>query len=401
LLRASSEDRSRCRPKLAPSIASILRKRIPDLEPTALDRFVFAAQVAEQLSNGQLDQQGAATAKGELLAYRWRERAVACFATEFARVAIERSLPAPGPDLSVSLANSGEHDSTFRVHASWQSPLLSAPLQIVSHTDLPSERLASLARLLLWAAALGFVLGNFWLLQLVRRELRITRLKQDFVDLVSHELRTPLTAVSLKSEMLARGDVPIERQPDYARTLYGDVRRLAELVERILDFARLSKGRMPLSKCPTPARELLARALVAGRPALQMAAQRVQVHAERKLPTVEVDVEVLARALRNLLENAAKYAPSGSTVHVTASHEEDQLVIRIRDEGAELDRNELRTIFEPFRRGGAAGAKPGTGLGLAVVAQSVRAHGGQVSASLAHEGGAEFVVSIPIREDVA
>ena len=245
-------------------------------------------------------------------------------------------------------------------------------------------------------AAATLLLGNLFVWRLTRREHALVRLRADFVDIVSHELRTPLAALSLKAEMLAAGDVPQARVPHYLAALHGDVLRLSDQVERILDFGRLEKG-APLQRRVVPARALLARGLRSGRPALRLVGQRVEVDAPRQLPALDVDVDVLARALRNLLENAAKYAPAGSTVAVRAFADGQRLVVEVGDRGPGVAPSQRQTVFEPFVRGDAAtSATPGSGLGLALVAAAARAHGGAVDVRDRDGGGAVFTLTLPL-----
>lgn len=248
-----------------------------------------------------------------------------------------------------------------------------------------------------WLLALAtFVVGNLLLWRLTRRELQLVRLRADFVDVVSHELRTPLAALSLKAEMLAHGDVPAERRAHYVAALHQDVKRLGDQVERILAFDRLQKG-APLRVEPLPARALLARALRAGRPALRLVGQQLEVEAARELPQVRCDVEVLTRALRNLLENAAKYAPSGSTVVVRAFASARELVVEVQDRGPGVPADERAVIFQPFVRGRAAGPGiAGSGLGLALVAAAAQSHGGRVDVAPRDGGGSTFTLRLPI-----
>jgi signal transduction histidine kinase len=244
------------------------------------------------------------------------------------------------------------------------------------------------------------VLGNLLLWRLTRRELALARLRRDFVDLVSHELRTPLAALSLRAEMLANGDVPPARLPHYLRTLHGDVRRLDEQVQQILDFARLEKG-APLRSAPLPGRALLAHAVRAGRPALRLVGQKLDLQVPRALPAVAGDLEVLTRALRNLLENAAKYAPAGSTVTMRAQATARELSVEVADQGPGVPAAERRTIFEPFVRGRTAPeGPPGSGLGLALVAAAARAHHGTIAVHERPGGGAVFTLTLPVTAPV-
>jgi signal transduction histidine kinase len=259
-----------------------------------------------------------------------------------------------------------------------------------------STLLSYTARTCLVLAITTLILGNLLLWRLTRREHAVARLRADFVDIVSHELRTPLTALSLKAEMLAHGDVPTARTPHYLQALHGDVRRLADQVERILDFGRLERG-AALRRQAIPARELLAKGLWAGRTALRLVHQKLEVEAPRSLPNLEGDVEVLSRALRNLLENAAKYAPAGSSVAVRAFAEGQTLHVEIADRGPGVPASERRAVFQPFVRSSTApSGTPGSGLGLALVAAAAKAHGGSVQVREREGGGSIFTLRLPI-----
>ncbi|MBK8098345.1 MAG: HAMP domain-containing histidine kinase [Planctomycetes bacterium] len=250
-------------------------------------------------------------------------------------------------------------------------------------------------------ALLTFLAGNLLLWQLTRREVALTRLRSDFVDLVSHELRTPLAALSLRAEMLANGDVPSARQQHYLQTLHHDVRRLDDQVRQILDFARLQKGgRLRLE--PLPARTVLADGVRSGRAALRLVGQQLDLDVPRQLPALLGDREVLVRALRNLLENAAKYAPPGTTVDLRVRVHDHWLEIEIGDRGPGIPAAERAAIFQPFVRGSAVPhTTSGSGLGLALVAAAARAHSGSIRVHERRGGGSVFSLSLPLAKEVA
>lgn len=309
-------------------------------------------------------------------------------ARDAARVAVEREHP--GWTLA---ADAGLAEAT--------PPFLSRPLSIAPSGTPGSARLQSAARVLALAAIAAFVIGNLLLFRVVRRELRLSRLRSSFIDLVSHELRTPLAALTVKAEMLASGDVPPAKVPGYQRDLFGAARRLGDLVQRVLDFARLEKARLPLEPRTVGARQLLASAVRAGRDALRLGGQRLDVRVPRALPDVRVDVEVMARALRNLLDNAARHAPHGSAIELQAGADGRTLRIVVADHGPGLRGATDDELFEPFRRGPTAKGD-GSGLGLAIVRQAARAHGGGVRARDRDDGsGALFELWLPLAEDAA
>ncbi|MEZ5966703.1 MAG: HAMP domain-containing sensor histidine kinase [Planctomycetota bacterium] len=137
---------------------------------------------------------------------------------------------------------------------------------------LVSTWLTRLSWLLLALGALAIVSSQVALARVAKRELRLARLRSDFVDLVSHELRTPLSAMSMRAEMLASGTVPDDKLPHYLHTLHLDVRRLADQVQRVLDFARL-ESRPALELRRTTARVAVARGVRAGLSALRPVGQ--------------------------------------------------------------------------------------------------------------------------------
>jgi pentatricopeptide repeat protein len=279
-------------------------------------------------------------------------------------------------------------------------PLLPLPFTLLARPRgiMGSQVLKSIGRGLIFLSLLTFLLGNFLVWRMLRREWELSRLRSDFIDLISHELRTPLTALSLKAEMLAGGEVHPDRVPSYQRSLKAEVDRLGLLIGEILDFARLEKGRTPLDCRPISARTLLARGLGEARPALRLSGQRIRVLAPRDLPSVFVDPDLLGRALRNLLENASKYAPSGSEIQLRAEHCEKGLLLSICDQGPGVPGKERERIFEPFIRGENAAGKPGSGLGLSLVRQAVEAHGGRVWVEEAAPKGACFTLLLPLEE---
>ncbi|MFN3243899.1 MAG: sensor histidine kinase [Planctomycetota bacterium] len=310
----------------------------------------------------------------------------------------DRTVAALGPALVADLcaAAAREAERGHPGHELTQAALARAALQGRRTAAPASAQLTLAARTCLGLAIATLVLGNLLVWRFSRRELALVRMRRDFVDVVSHELRTPLTALSLKSEMLARGDVPAARRQHYLQALDRDVQRLTDQVQRILDFGRLERG-AELQREVVPTRSVLARGLRAGMPALRLVDQRLDVDAPRGLPDVDVDLEVLTRALRNLLENAAKYAPPGSTVAVRATADTRAVTVEVADTGPGVRRDERAAIFQPFVR--ASSATPGiqgSGLGLALVASAARAHGGSVEVHDRDGGGAVFSLRLPI-----
>jgi two-component system sensor histidine kinase MprB len=194
----------------------------------------------------------------------------------------------------------------------------------------------------------------------------------------SHELRTPVTSLRTNIEVLANGEVA---DADRERLIADVVVQTEELSELVGDLVALARGEGP-SETREPVRldELAAESVERAR----RHAPEVEFELDAQPAVVDADAERLARALNNLLDNAA--AHGAGPVRVTI----DDAGLRVRDHGPGFAPDEAEHLFERFYRGRRSRETPGSGLGLAIVKQVAESHGGSVVARNAHGGGAEF-----------
>lgn len=252
---------------------------------------------------------------------------------------------------------------------------------------LPLFALLALLRL----AGAGRALRALW------AERAIALAQSNFVSAVSHEMRTPLTTIQLYAEMLAQ-DVVTEpaRRTHYLETIAGESERLGRLIENVLDYARISGRRKAYRFEPLDVREVLQEALAAVEGALAQAGLAVELHAP--LPVVApVDRDALVQALINLLANAAKYAADGQRVLVSALPEAGGVALAVQDFGPGIAPAEQAKVFQPFYRVGSELTRTttGSGLGLALVAETARAHGGRVELESTPGQGSAFKLLLP------
>ena len=234
----------------------------------------------------------------------------------------------------------------------------------------------------------------------LRRERLLAALKTDFVANVSHELRTPLASILLLSENLEAGRVASEAdRTRYHALIRREALRLRRLVDDVLDFSRLERGkrldvrREPQRVDPWLERSCEELAEWARTHGLELVIERSPTGAE-----AELDPEALRRALLNLLDNARKHSGS-ARVELAARREGAELVLRVRDEGRGIAPAERERVFEPFTRL-ANGDAPGAGLGLSIVREIAREHGGSVRALDPASGpGIVFEMRIPLTEE--
>ena len=234
----------------------------------------------------------------------------------------------------------------------------------------------------------------------LKRERTLATLKTDFVANVSHELRTPLASILLLSENLEAGRVnaPAD-QARYHSLIRREALRLRRLVDDVLDFSRLERGkridirREPLRVDPWLERTFEELGEWAREHTLELAIARSPTEAE-----AEIDAEALRRALLNLLDNARKHS-GGTQVELSAMRAGRELVLSVRDHGRGISAEDRERVFEPFTRL-ANGDAPGAGLGLSIVREIAREHGGTVRALEPESGpGIVFQMRIPLAEE--
>ena len=216
---------------------------------------------------------------------------------------------------------------------------------------------------------------------------------------VSHDLRTPLTAIRVAAEGLASPTLELsaDDRAGLLETIRAEVARLQRVVGDLLDLSRLQAGVARPDPEVWTLDELLSQSL----DALSGEGDRVQVSLPEETPPVRVDAVQIERVLVNLLDNALKFSPPGSSVRVEVAPGDDEVVVRVADDGPGLPRLELERVFEPFETA-ARGERRGSGLGLAIARGFTEANGGRVWAESDRERGATFALALPaVRAPVA
>ncbi|MBI4586760.1 MAG: HAMP domain-containing histidine kinase [Planctomycetes bacterium] len=224
-----------------------------------------------------------------------------------------------------------------------------------------------------------------------------------FVSAVTHELRTPLTTFRLYTEMLEKGMVPSEeKRSQYLNTLHREANRLGHLVENVLAYARLERGRAKSQVKALAVKALAGRIKPRLTERAEQAGLRLAIEAsESVLDTpVRVDVASIEQILFNLVDNACKYANTGelSPLHLEIDLQGSLLRFRVRDHGPGISRREARRLFRPFSKSAreAAHTAPGVGLGLALCRRLARSLGGDLRLEDAAGEGACFSLTVPL-----
>ncbi|MFP4055418.1 MAG: sensor histidine kinase [Candidatus Brocadiia bacterium] len=235
--------------------------------------------------------------------------------------------------------------------------------------------------------------------------LRLSERRAAFVSAVTHELRTPITTLQMYSEMLAEGMVEDEaRRARYLETLRAESDRLGHLIDNVLAFARLERGR---GRRQVQAFQVDAVVERAGERLGQRARQGgmrlvTETQEEAAGLWVEVDISALEQILLNLVDNACKYASRAEDkrIHLVASAADGSVVLRVRDHGPGIEPGELPHLFRAFSKSArdAAHSAPGVGLGLALSRRLARDMGGDLRLEPSVEDGACFLLTLPAAE---
>jgi signal transduction histidine kinase len=239
-------------------------------------------------------------------------------------------------------------------------------------------------------------LASLW--RSARVQIRLAQKKDDFISAVSHELRTPLTSIRMYSEMLEKNWVKSEdKLAEYYRNMRQESERLSRLIENVLDFSRIQRGRKKYTFKAGDINKCIADVVEMMRP---YAAQRgFSIKTELgQVGQMAFDGDAVTQIAVNLLDNAVKYARDAEdkTITVRTGSDERFILIEVEDHGPGVPHRQRKKIFEQFYRSGAEAIREttGTGLGLALVKKFAEAHNGFVEIINAKPTGAIFRVAL-------
>lgn len=231
----------------------------------------------------------------------------------------------------------------------------------------------------------------------VRRDLELARAQRNFLLAVSHELRTPITAIKLQLQTLARPGLDAARTHELKQRALDEVDRLALLTDKVLLATRSDEDVVSLRPVDLDAMEVLRG--VVDRARIGVAKDHALTLTGPEACPTHMDAEALRSIADNLVENAAKYAPAGTSIEITVEAGRDGWRFSVADRGPGVPASERERVFERFQRGGQEETRQtkGTGLGLYIVRRLVERSGGAVVVRDRPGGGAIFVASFPRR----
>ncbi|MGW8256328.1 MAG: ATP-binding protein [Thermoguttaceae bacterium] len=234
----------------------------------------------------------------------------------------------------------------------------------------------------------------------------LNMLKSDFLATMSHELRTPLNSILGFSELLGSINVLDEKQKRYVQNIQNSGRTLLEMINDILDLAKIESGKMDMRISEFRIEQVVGAQCDMARPLSEKKNIDLRQQIKPNLPPMRQDQSRVGQILNNLLSNAIKFTPEGGWITVTAERDEENfLLLKVSDTGVGIAEEDRQVIFEKFRQGRTAmptgeaitREHSGSGLGLSIVKEMCKLLGGEISVQSDLGKGSTFTVRLPWR----
>ncbi len=284
----------------------------------------------------------------------------------------------------------------FQINEIWKNSLAGSILQSTTVELLPEKTFLQAVAIPLIGEQPGDTLMVF---QDLTRLRKLEVIRRDFISNVSHELRTPLSSLKALTETLQNGalkDPPAARR--FLNQMNQEIDNLIQLVEELLELAKIESGRVPLKITSVSPRDLLLPSLERMRLQAERSKIEITLNCSNNLPLVKVDTQRIEQVLINLLHNAIKFTPPGGKIQIEVVQKGDQLLFSIKDTGVGIAPEDIQRIFERFYKADKARSSRGTGLGLSIARHLIESHGGNLWAESELGKGSTFFFSLPIEK---
>ena len=244
-------------------------------------------------------------------------------------------------------------------------------------------------------------IGNLVILHNITREKLVEKLKTEFVSLAAHQLRTPLSAIKWTIKMVLEGDLGSinKEQREFLEDAYKSNERMINLINSLLNVSRIEEGRYIFNPVLADIEEITERVISSYKQESQKKEIKIEFERpEKKLPKVVLDIEKIQIVIDNLLKNALKYTLRGGKVTISLKSGKKEIEFSIKDNGVGIPENQQKRIFTKFFR--ATNIKKmdttGSGLGLYITKNIIKAHGGKIWFTSKEGKGTTFYFTIPI-----
>ena len=232
----------------------------------------------------------------------------------------------------------------------------------------------------------------------------IDRRKNEFLATLAHELRNPLAPMSNMLEVVKRANGDEKIVKSALATIERQLGQMIRLVDDLLDLNRITQGRLDLRCSKVDLSAVIQQAVEVARPLLDASAHELIIDLPEKSIYLDADGARLVQLFSNLLNNSSKYTGTNGTIWLSAAQTDGEVSVKVRDNGAGIPRDKLKTIFDMFVQidQPTGRAQGGFGIGLTLVKRLVEMHGGSIEVKSDGEGrGSEFIVRLPVSERTA
>ena len=243
----------------------------------------------------------------------------------------------------------------------------------------------------------GRLLGGLEAFQDISRLKALEREKANLISMFAHDIKSSLTIIGgfVLRLLKKRSHLEEEKQIEYLDIMKTETGKLSFLVNDFLEYSRLQTGKLKLEFSATSIDKELMELFDAYQVKAKEVGNHLELENEEELPIIEADANRLRRVFTNLLDNALKFSKDEGAITISTHETDEDIVVKVRDEGIGIDSNDLPYIFESFNRGKGSETKEGFGLGLATVKAIVEAHGGRVLVKSELGKGSVFEVILP------
>jgi len=248
------------------------------------------------------------------------------------------------------------------------------------------------------------ILSFITTIYIIFRQKRLSEIKNDFINNMTHELKTPISTISLASQMINDPSIPAESKnmKNISRIIEDESKRLGYQVEKVLQMAIFDKGKIKLKLKPADINDLILSVINNFTIQVDKLGGKISGELNATKSQMKVDTVHFTNVISNLVDNAVKYSPEKPEILVTTENMNGKLMIRIRDKGIGIKKEDQKRIFEKFYRvptGNIHNVK-GFGLGLSYVKKIVEEHQGSITLKSELNKGTEFEICLPLKNNV-
>jgi signal transduction histidine kinase len=243
------------------------------------------------------------------------------------------------------------------------------------------------------------LLGFVFIIYTLSVELRLNKLKSEFISNVSHELKSPLTSIRMMTEMLHHNRVENEeRKAEYYSAMLEESEHLSHLIDNILDFSRIDEDRKKLEFIDLDLDKLTREFIKSIREMIRETGFEISYSCPNKVSVIRADRNAILQVLYNLVDNAIKFSGASRKIHINLVFKDNELQLSVKDYGIGISIKDQEKIFERFyrcRESQHLGIR-GSGIGLTIVKKIVEDHGGYLTLVSRLGAGSMFTVRLPV-----